>query len=52
MKNCTVELVKGFSEKSKRDYYYLSFKINGKEIPNSRLFIKETEILYYQDLLK
>lgn len=50
MKNCTVELVKGFSEKSKRDYYYLSFKLNGKEI--TRLFIKETEILYYQDLLK
>lgn len=51
MNNCVVSLNKGVSSKTQKEYYYLSFVINGKAI-KERIYIKETEVMYYQDLLK
>lgn len=47
--NANVELCTSVS-KTGKEYYYLSIKVKGKEI--GRLFIKETEIPYYMELLK
>lgn len=50
MNNCIASVCKGISNKTKKEYYYLSFVVNGKEI--KKVFIQETEVMYYQDLLK
>ena len=49
MNNCKVTLVEGISKKGKY-YAYLDFEINGKKLVP--IFIKETEVLYYKDLIK
>lgn len=47
--NAKLELCTAVS-KSGKDYTYLSIKVKDKEI--GRIFIKETEIPYYTELLK
>ena len=49
MNNCKCEIKNG-TTKSGRQYWCLDFYIKEKLI--NRVFIKETEILYYKELLK
>lgn len=47
--NAKLQLLTGIS-KSNKTYYYLLVTVDNKEV--SRIFIKETEIPYYKNLLK
>lgn len=44
-----VEIIKALSTKSQKPYYYLLVTLDNKEL--GRLFIKETELPYYEKLL-
>lgn len=44
-----VEIIKAISNKTKKPYFYLLFTIDNKEL--GRLFIKVTELPYYEKLL-
>lgn len=49
VKQINVDIIKALSTKTQKPYYYLLVTIDSKEL--GRLFIKETELPYYSNLL-